>query len=94
MQRLPSEARASRWGLRRPPVPWPDVRLLVVEDEVDLAEALAKGLRREGYAVDVAHDARTALSNLAAITSVFSPRFNIRNRPRTRSSAVGSGKTR
>jgi DNA-binding response OmpR family regulator len=52
-------------GLRRPPVPWPDVRLLVVEDEVDLAEALAKGLRREGYAVDVAHDARTALSNLA-----------------------------
>jgi DNA-binding response OmpR family regulator len=32
------------------------VRLLVVEDEVDLADALARGLRHEGYAVDVAHD--------------------------------------
>jgi DNA-binding response OmpR family regulator len=32
------------------------VRLLVVEDEPDLAEALARGLRREGYAVDVALD--------------------------------------
>jgi DNA-binding response OmpR family regulator len=32
------------------------VRVLVVDDEVDLAEAVAKGLRREGYAVDVAFD--------------------------------------
>ena len=32
------------------------MRLLVVEDEPDLADALARGLRREGYAVDVAHD--------------------------------------
>ena len=40
------------------------MRLLVVEDEVDLAEALAKGLRREGYAVDVAYDGRSALSHL------------------------------
>jgi len=30
------------------------VRVLVVEDESDLAEAVAKGLRRQGYAVDVA----------------------------------------
>jgi DNA-binding response OmpR family regulator len=30
------------------------MRLLVVEDEQDLAAALARGLRREGYAVDVA----------------------------------------
>jgi DNA-binding response OmpR family regulator len=29
---------------------------LVVEDEVPLAEAVARGLRREGMAVDVAHD--------------------------------------
>ena len=29
------------------------MRLLVVEDEVDLAEAIAVGVRREGYAVDV-----------------------------------------
>ena len=32
------------------------MRLLVIEDEPDLADALARGLRREGYAVDVAHD--------------------------------------
>jgi DNA-binding response OmpR family regulator len=32
------------------------VRVLVVEDEVPLAEAVARGLRREGMAVDVAHD--------------------------------------
>lgn len=31
------------------------VRVLVVEDEVDLAEALARGLRRERHAVDVAY---------------------------------------
>jgi len=40
------------------------VRLLVVEDEVDLAGALARGLRREGYAVDVAHDGATALDKM------------------------------
>jgi len=32
------------------------MRLLVVEDEPDLAAALARGLRQEGYAVDVALD--------------------------------------
>src|SRR4051812_15658158 len=37
------------------------MRLLVVEDERDLAEAIALGLRREGYAVDVAHDGGEAL---------------------------------
>ena len=31
------------------------MRLLVVEDEVDLANAIARGLRRNRYAVDVAH---------------------------------------
>lgn len=30
------------------------MRLLVVEDEPDLAEAIARGLRRDGHAVDVA----------------------------------------
>jgi len=40
------------------------MRLLVVEDEVDLADALARGLRREGYAVDVAHDGADALEHL------------------------------
>jgi len=37
------------------------VRVLVVEDEVPLAEAVARGLRREGMAVDVAHDGDTGL---------------------------------
>jgi DNA-binding response OmpR family regulator len=40
------------------------MRLLVVEDENDLAEALAKGLRREGYAVDVAYDGAAAIERL------------------------------
>jgi len=32
------------------------MRLLLVEDEADLADTLAEGLRREGYLVDVARD--------------------------------------
>lgn len=32
------------------------MRLLIVEDEVDLANALAKGLRKQSYAVDVVHN--------------------------------------
>lgn len=37
------------------------MRLLVVDDEPDLAEAVARGLRREGYAVDTAGDGEEAL---------------------------------
>jgi DNA-binding response OmpR family regulator len=40
------------------------VRILVVEDELDLADAIAKGLRREGYAVDVANDVSGAVDRL------------------------------
>jgi DNA-binding response OmpR family regulator len=40
------------------------MRILVVEDENDLADAVAAGLRREGYAVDVASDGRSALDRL------------------------------
>lgn len=43
----------------------PVVRILVIEDEVELADAIATGLRREGYAVDVAHDGRGALDRLS-----------------------------
>jgi DNA-binding response OmpR family regulator len=32
------------------------MRVLVVEDEVNLADAIARGLRRQGMAVDVAYD--------------------------------------
>jgi len=34
----------------------------VVDDELDLADSVARGLRREGYAVDVAYDGDEALS--------------------------------
>ncbi len=40
------------------------MRILVVEDEVDLANAMATGLRREGYAVDLSGDGRDALDKL------------------------------
>ncbi|MDT4989322.1 MAG: hypothetical protein QOI74_3416, partial [Micromonosporaceae bacterium] len=32
------------------------MRVLVIEDETNLADAIARGLRREGMAVDVAYD--------------------------------------
>lgn len=38
------------------------MRLLLVEDEPDLADSLADGLRREGYIVDVARDGAAALA--------------------------------
>ena len=41
------------------------MRILVVDDESDLADAIAAGLRREGYAVDVANDGQGALDRLA-----------------------------
>ena len=37
------------------------MRVLVVEDEPDLARAIARGLRREGMAVDIANDGDAAL---------------------------------
>ena len=40
------------------------MRLLVVEDEEDLAEGLRVGLARTGYAVDVALDAAEAYDRL------------------------------
>lgn len=41
------------------------MRMLLVEDQRDLADGLAAGLRREGYAVDVAHDGASALTRIA-----------------------------
>src|SRR5882672_9730051 len=40
------------------------VRVLVVEDEVLLADAIAEGLRQEALAVDVAYDGAAALERL------------------------------
>jgi DNA-binding response OmpR family regulator len=38
---------------------------LVVEDETDLADAIARGLRREHYAVDVVYNGRAAIDRLS-----------------------------
>jgi DNA-binding response OmpR family regulator len=43
------------------------MRVLLVEDHVELADTVATGLRREGIAVDVALDGRDALTRLALI---------------------------
>ena len=37
------------------------MRLLIVEDEVDLADALQRALEEQGYACDVAHEGRAGL---------------------------------
>jgi DNA-binding response OmpR family regulator len=42
------------------------MRLLVVEDRHVMADSIARSLRREGMAVDVAYDGRSAL-DLAAV---------------------------
>ena len=41
------------------------MRVLIVEDEERLAETIARGLRREGMAADLAFDGHTALEKLA-----------------------------
>jgi len=41
------------------------MRILVVEDEHDLASAIATSLRRDGYAIDVALDGASALDRVA-----------------------------
>ena len=37
------------------------MRVLIIEDEVPLAEAVARGLRREGYEVELTHDGLSGL---------------------------------
>jgi DNA-binding response OmpR family regulator len=37
------------------------MRILIVEDEKDLADSLARGLRQQGYAADIAYDGEEAL---------------------------------
>jgi hypothetical protein len=53
------------------------MRVLVVEDETDMADAVARGLRREGYAVDVVkdiaerHGGRVGLASTPGTGSTF-----------------------
>jgi DNA-binding response OmpR family regulator len=44
------------------------MKVLLVEDHAKLATTLARGLRREGMAVDIAFDGQDALDHLAGIT--------------------------
>src|ERR1700755_976331 len=39
------------------------MKLLLIEDEEDAARMIAKGLRQEGYFVDLAHDGQTGLES-------------------------------
>jgi DNA-binding response OmpR family regulator len=43
------------------------VRVLIAEDEVRLADAIARGLRRQGIAVDLALDGRQALAKARVV---------------------------
>ncbi len=43
------------------------IRVLVVEDERPLAAALARWLRRQGMAVDIAHDGEVALTKVRSV---------------------------
>jgi two-component system, OmpR family, response regulator len=58
------------------------VRLLVVEDEVRLARALQKGLRAEGFAVDLSHDGAAGLESArsgnydAIVLDIMLPRLS------------------
>src|SRR4030095_10099004 len=58
------------------------MRVLLVEDEPQAAQVLAKGLREQAYAVDVAADGETALFQVgttdydALILDVMLPRVN------------------
>ena len=44
------------------------MRVLVAEDDRQLADAIARGLRRESFAVDLAHDGCAALSKAATVS--------------------------
>ena len=44
------------------------VRVLVVDDEVRMAEAVARGLREEGFVVDVAYDGVDGLHRASRTT--------------------------
>ena len=43
------------------------MRVLVADDEMELVRAVARGLRREGYAVDEAFDGAEALQKAAEV---------------------------
>ena len=69
------------------------MRILVVEDEEDLAGAVAAGLRREGYAVDVAGDGRPRSSASASTPTTWCASTSTCPTP-TGSTSAGTWSTR
>ena len=63
------------------------MRVLVVEDQKELATTIAVGLRREGMAVDVAFDGEAALEHAARSSYDVDP---ARSRPAEDSTATTS----
>src|SRR4051794_11204186 len=67
---------------RRPATMAAPMRVLMIEDEVPLAEAVGRGLKREGYSVDYAHDGLTGLERArdgaydAIILDILLPKMN------------------
>ncbi len=54
-------ARAERMSARWDPRREPRMRVLIVEDERRLADAVARGLRHRAMAVDIAYEGESAL---------------------------------
>ena len=53
------------------------MRLLIVEDEEDMREALCYGLRRRGYAVDAAGDGADAVEQCGNLMVKIDSKYNI-----------------
>lgn len=51
-------------GLRNGAPPVKDTRILIVEDEEDIAELMSYNLGKEGFAVSITHDGREALDKI------------------------------
>jgi DNA-binding response OmpR family regulator len=62
------------------------MRMLLVEDHAELAATLARGLRRESMAVDIAFDGQNALDHLAG--TAYDVVVPDRDRPRVRGDEV------
>ena len=65
------------------------MRVLVAEDHVKLAEAVASGLRREGMAVDIALDGQQALDRAAAVDVTITTAHRTEGRAKISADGVG-----
>jgi len=70
------------------------MRLLIAEDETGISDAVARGLRREGMAVDVAFDGREALYKARVVDYLAKPFAFAELVARVRALARRDGRTR